>query len=354
MSAADKLIAKAKERALARSQPDNHNHQAPAGYHLRGVSTLLDADGKVRQTWVKTAADAVDPAAFLDAFELALADREIQPCKPVKPAKDLNPELLTIYPLGDPHLGMLSWHLETGNDFDVKIAEANLVAAVDHLVELSPPSETALIAQLGDYTHMDSPANRTEASGHALDADSRWAKILRIGINTMIRCIDRALQKHKTVRVCNALGNHDRQSAVMLSLCLSHHYRNEPRAQIDVSPAAFHWYEHGRCLFGIHHGDRTKPADLPGVMACDQAEAWGRTKYRHWYLGHVHHTVVREYSGVTVESFRTLAPGDAWHHAAGYRAGRSMVCDVWNKQYGRTLRHEIGVEQLPRVEGRQS
>lgn len=341
----DKLIAETQERAAAKKDPALHNHEAPEGYRLRGVSTLLRDDGSVALTWVKTAKEQDDAKAILDAFALAVADRKLPVAKRVKAQRTHLTDLLTIYPMGDPHLGMLAWAGETGEDFDIKIAEANLTTAVDRLVSLAPASKMALIAQLGDFFHSDNARSET-TGGTRLDTDSRWSKILRIGVHTMVRCIDRCLEKHHTVRVINEIGNHDSNSAVMLSVCLAHHYRNNPRVQIDTSPSPFHWLEFGKCLVGVTHGHSVKAERLPGIMAHDQAEAWGRTQYRFWYCGHVHHSSVKEYPGVLIETFRTLAAKDAWHHGAGYRAGRSMVCDVLHRDRGRVLRHEVGVESL--------
>ena len=105
--------------------------------------------------------------------------------------------------------------------------------------------------------------------------------------------------------------------------------------------------EFGRNMIGVTHGHNTKPAALPGIMATDHPEAWGRTSHRYWYTGHIHHQTVYEFPGCTVETFRTLAARDAWHHAKGYRSGRSMVCDVLHRERGRIMRHEVGVEELP-------
>jgi hypothetical protein len=341
----EKLIKEAQERAAAKKDPTLHAHEAPAGYRLRGVSTLLDAAGETVLTWVKTAKEQDEAAALLDAFELAVAERKLPATPRVVAPRGAEKELLTVYPMGDPHLGMLAWAGDTGADFDIKIAEANLTSAVDRLVSLAPASETALVINLGDFFHADSADART-SSGNKLDVDSRWSKVLRIGVHTQVRCIDRALEKHKTVRVINEIGNHDPHSSIMLSVCLSHHYRLNPRVQIDTSPSPFHWLEFGKVLIGVTHGHSVKAERLPGIMAHDQAEAWGRTQHRYWYCGHVHHQSVKEYPGVVIETFRTLASRDAWHHGAGYRAGRSMVCDVMSRTRGRIMRHEVGVESL--------
>jgi hypothetical protein len=247
--------------------------------------------------------------------------------------------------MGDPHLGMYAWAAETGQDFDLQIAEHNLVAAVDHLVGLAPRAKQALIVNLGDFFHADNKQGTT-TGGTRLDNDTRWGKVLGVGIRTMRRCIDRALQKHEKVRVVCEIGNHDDHSAVMLAIALEMYYEREPRVEIDTSPAKFHWYEFGANLIGITHGDTARFSELGGVMACDQPEAWGRTKHRYWYCGHVHHDSVKELHGVTVETFRTLAPKDKWHADKGYRSGQDMKLDVIHRLHGRQTRHVVGIRQL--------
>lgn len=336
----------AKARA-ARVEPVLHQTQAPPGYRLRGVSTLLDATGVPVQTWVKTTRDQEDPRAFVQTFREALEQDPLPTRAPSKGPSTGVEKLLTVYPMGDPHVGMLCWHAETGVDFDLKIAESNLAAAVDRLVGLAPASEEALIVNLGDFLHADS-AQATTTKGTRVDVDSRWAKVFRAGVGMLVRIVDRALEKHAHVRLINEIGNHDTNSSVMLAICLDHHYRDEPRVSVDTSPAKFHWYTFGQNLIGVTHGDTVKLAALPGIMATDQARAWGHTKHRYWYTGHVHTQRVFEYPGCVVESFNTLAPRDAWTSGQGYRSRQGMVCDVLHADRGRILRHEVGVEELDR------
>lgn len=318
----------------------------PDGFHVRGLSTLYGPDGDIKGQWVKSARDKVDEFATLaDAVQRISAPFRgmSEPSNgPVLP----DSELLAVYPMGDPHLGLFAWADECGDNFDLHIAESNLVSAVDKLVGLSPKCGHALIINLGDFFHTDNATNRTLASGHALDVDTRWAKVLSVGIRTMRRCIDRALEKHTSVRVINEIGNHDSHSSVMLSLCLANYYENNPRVDIDTSPCPFHWFRFGKCLIGVTHGDRTKAADLPGIMASDRAPDWGETKHRRMYCGHVHHESVKEFPGCTVETFRTLAAKDAWHNREGYRSGRDMRCDIWHQEHGLITRNIVGVDML--------
>jgi hypothetical protein len=272
--------------------------------------------------------------------------------RPIKKPKAEREDLLSVYAMGDPHVGMFSWKAESGQDHDLKIAEDDLITAVDNLVALSPDSANALILQLGDFLHADSKRNET-TKGTPVDVDTRYPKVLAVGIRIMVRLIDRALEKHTKVDVINCIGNHDGQSSIMLSLCLANYYHNNPRVTISTSPSQFNWYRFGSNLIGATHGDTVKMDALPAIMACDRAKDWGETKHRAWYIGHVHHQNVKEYPGVTVESFRTIAPSDAWHNASGYRSGRDMVCDVWHKDYGRSTRNIVGINQIHALQGRE-
>lgn len=329
---------------------DDLEERVPAGHAARGVSTLYRmADGTAPTPvlqWVKTRATEQDRYdAMLEALE-SLADEWRGKADPVDPQSISDDDLLCVYPMGDPHLGMYAWAAETGADFDLEIAEDHLVSAVDHLVGLAPSATEALIINLGDFFHTDNNSNRTTRSNNALDVDTRWAKVLSVGIRTMRRCIDRALERHQRVRVINEIGNHDDHSAVMLSLALAQFYEREPRVAIDTSPDQFHWHRFGRCLIGTTHGHMTKPEQLMGVMANDRAEDWGETLYRYFYCGHVHHDSLRELPGLYVETFRTLATRDKWTHGSGYRSGQDMKLDILHRKYGRINRHIVGISQI--------
>ncbi len=341
---AEEYKARQAEKAAALKDPNLHGVTAPAGYTLTGVSTFSKNENG-DPVWIKTKKDKDSPQAFLDMFREAIAAEPLKAKDRTKAPKALNADLCSVYPIGDAHIGMLSWGVETGADFDMKIAEANLVQATNSLAELSPPAERCILINVGDFFHTDSTRNET-TSGTRLDADSRWGKMLQVGLRVKIACIDACLSKHKIVTVIVNPGNHDTHSAWMLSISLQHHYRNEPRVIMSEIPRPYTYEEFGKNLLGTTHGNLCKLDALPAIMAADQREAWGRTTNRHFYVGHFHHSQVKEHRGCTVETVRTLAAADQWHHASGYRAGRSMMCDVWHKTRGRIVRHEIGIEEI--------
>jgi len=261
-----------------------------------------------------------------------------------KPHNSCN-DLLAVYPEGDPHNGLYSWADEAGDDFDLKIARRNTLAAFDDLVALAPPAATALIICLGDLVHSDTKQNRTEASGHALDVDTRWSRVMQVTLEIKLHQIKRALQKHKRVIVRFVEGNHDPQAAYAIAMAVAEHFRGNRRVTIDLSPAA-HWYfKFGRVLIGATHGDKSKPKDMGAIMATDRPKDWGDTDFRYVYHGHFHSkSKDKEHPGCVVEGFRTLAPKDAWHAGKGYRSGRDMQCIVHHKRYGERIRFTCPVQ----------
>lgn len=334
------------ERQAAESQAAHS--LAPDGYHVKGVSTLYDADGVVRARWVKTNAETNDDSRthVLEAVSNLAAGWPLT-ANAVELPQHSDDDLLCVYPMGDPHIGMLSWAPETGENFDLAIAERNLVNAVDHLALLAPPARRALIATVGDTFHSDGLSNTT-TKGTRVDVDGRTRKMIDVGVRTFRRVIDRALQKHEEVEVKIAPGNHDALLSIVLQVALQQFYEREPRVRVDPSPESFLWYRFGLNLIGVNHGDRAKDDALMQAMAVDRAEDWGQTRHRRIYKGHFHHEVTKEVPGCTIDTLNTLASSDDWHRRSMYRSTRHMRMDIIHRDFGLINRHIVGIEQLMR------
>lgn len=320
-------------------------HIVPDGYHVKGVSTYYNKEGKPAGQWVKSSIDYERQRELFEAsIEAALKDL---PCVPARTfsAKSL-PMLMTAYPIGDPHFGEYIWGDECGKDWDLSIAERTHCGAMNALVDSAPPTEHALIINLGDAAHYDSMIAVTPRSGHHLDADSRYAKMVDVLIMAMRQCVESALTKHKYVHVVHVIGNHDETGAVWLSRLFAHLYSQEPRVTVETSPSVFSYHRWGKNLIGMHHGHTCKAEKLAGVMAADRAKDWGETDHRYWYTGHIHHESKKEYPGVVVESFNTLAPNDSYAHSGGWRSRQNMKCIVLHKEHGEVSRHTVHPDML--------
>jgi len=332
--------------ALAGYSPDHDmTHEAPPGFNVKGMSTLYDSDGEVKVQWVKTNQNKEQQEiafrAAIEAFTEDLPRVELIPMP--ETASD---QLMACYPVGDHHMGMLAWHRETGEDYDLQIAENLLMGATNHLIQMAPACETCTIVFLGDFMHYDSFTPETPTSRNKLDADSRYPRMVKYAVRSMRYMIQRALTRHQTVNVIVEIGNHDLSSSIFLMECLSNVYEIEPRVNIDTSPMHYHYFTHGKVLVGVHHGHGAKMPQLPLIMATDCPEEWGQAQFRYWWTGHVHHDQTKDYHGTKVESFRVLAPNDAWAREKGYRAMQDMKAIILHKEFGEVSRHTVNPEML--------
>lgn len=335
-----------KARAHGYDPANDLNHPTASPFIVKGTSTYYDRDGEVRGQWVKTQLEDNRREEAVRRMVEAMTEeaRGLAPITP-PPAERLA-SLLAVYAFGDPHFGMYAWGEEAGEDFDLEKADRLTRAGIDRLSSVAPAAETALLLFIGDNTHGDNATNRTPGHGHALDVDTRHAKVMQVTARSVIYAARRALQKHAKVLIWFMRGNHDPETAQALALCLSLYFENEPRVSIDLSPSLFRYHLHGKVLIGAHHGHTVKQAELPLLMAVDRPKDWGASEVRYCYMGHIHHDSVKEVQGVRVESIRTLAPKDAWHAGEGYRSMRDTRLIVHHAEYGEIERHTCSAAML--------
>jgi hypothetical protein len=338
-------LASVKAKAAMGGYAPGHGmtHEAPDPFVVKGVSTYYDKDGDVRGQWVKTQLDGDKVQTAVKAFVDSIVEEARGKSPKIAAPKFPRDDLLTVYPIGDPHIGMYAWAAEAGEDFDVVIAEKIMKGAVERLIVATPSTKTAIIAPLGDYFHMDDQTNRTPAHHNQLDVDSRYPKVVSVGVKILRHIILCALTHHEKVIVRVEPGNHDPHSHWVVRYTMAAYFENNPRVEVDMTPSKFWFYRFGKVLIGTCHGDTAKHKMLPGIMAADRPEDWGVTKHRYWYTGDIHHKEVSEFPGVTCESFRTLSPRDAWATAQGFRSGRDMCAIVLHNEHGEVERHRCDI-----------
>jgi hypothetical protein len=338
-----KRVNKLRERGIL---PLDSGNYVSSGEILKGSSTLYDEDGNIKLQWVKTDVEKESQTeALRELVESLVNDLPKLKKKPFEKTFT-SEDLMAVYPLGDPHVGMKAYKDEAGDNWDLKTAQEVFCGVFDRLVKTAPSCEKAVIVNLGDFFHRDNVAGVTERHRHTLDTDGNYMMMVDTGLKIMIQMINSALDHHHTVKVINIIGNHDDTGAMFLQAALKHMYENESRVEIDCTSSVFQYFQHGSSFFGVHHGHTCKADKLPLVMATDKPKEWGDSEYRYWLTGHIHHDTRKEYSGCSVESFRTLAAKDAYAYSGGYRAGQDSKALVIHKDYGEVERHTINIAQV--------
>jgi metallophosphoesterase superfamily enzyme len=316
----------------------------PEGEYVTGRSIYLEDDSG-NKAWLKTRRklETAEKEEALKAFVEQLNSQVVQAKKTRKPsAKGKSKDLLPTIIIGDAHLGMRADATETrGRDFDSKIASAEILEAIDYLVDAAPAAEESMLINVGDFMHANSHKNTT-ANLTPLDVDTRIEKVMRIAADTMIHSITRMLEKHSKVSVVMARGNHDSDTAIAVAMILAYRYAKEPRVTI-LEPHGFHTYTtFGKNLIAVTHGDKAPSRRLADVLP--RLSVWSKTSHRYWILGHFHSKLAEQFdNSVVIERFGTLAPSDSWHASKFYKSPSIMNQIVYRRSGGIAIRHEYEI-----------
>jgi hypothetical protein len=314
---------------------------------LKGRSMLIDTEsGKSKYVWLKTDVKAEAVQAMMREVCDAMCEELPRVAPQPSPSSAFFDELCNVYTLTDCHVGMLSWGKETGEPWDLKIAEQTLVQSFEHMVNNSPPARVALVNQLGDFLHYDSMLPVTPQHGHILDADGRFSKMVEVAIRILRQVVNFALARHDRVVLLLAEGNHDMASSVWLRHMFRALYENEPRVTVIDSELPYYAHQHGQTMLGFHHGHIKKLENLPLLFAAQFAAMWGATTKRYAHVGHRHHKDEKEHEGMTVFQHETIAARDAHSARHGWVSGRSVTSVTYHSEFGEVARNTVTPEML--------
>jgi hypothetical protein len=337
-----RAIRKVKANAARHGYAPGHFQDGVAPGYLMGKVTVQRAGGAVERTWERQSPDQVAWAnAIKEGVRAFVEDIDPIPAAPAMPGRDA--DIIPWINIGDAHFGMLAHEAETGANFDLKIAERELCAAISTLIDETGEHDRIVINDVGDFTHYENTSATTEASGHALDHDGRFPKMIKVYSRTMRFIIDKALEKANFVDVIVNQGNHSRTNDMWMAELLRVAYAHTDRVNVLNNDSVFIGYRMGSTFVMTHHSDKCRPARLASVMATDFATDWGETEYRYIDIGHIHHNMVlKEHPGVSIESFNQLAAKDKWANDGGYRSRQSITVIDRSRTYG-----EVGRRVLP-------
>ena len=341
-------MARLRERAQKQGYSPEHNwvHPVPPTHVAKGVSQYYDKTGAPAGVWVKSSLREQEiEAAIKEAVQGFVSDLPAMTAPPAP--RQFSTDIIPWIQIGDAHLGMLAHDMEVNENFDLKIAETELLAAIGLMIEEMPPCERCVVNDLGDFTHYDNFVAQTAASGHNLDADGRFPKMLRVYSRVMRKIIEMALTKAAHVDVIINQGNHSRINDFWMRELLEVAYGHTGRVHVLNNDNVFIAYRMGNTLVMIHHSDKCPPARLVGVMTTDYRKDYGETEFHYIDIGHIHHKMaVKEMPGVVIESWNTLAGKDNWAHSTGYRARQSLTVVLRSRTYGDVGRRVLPIEEV--------
>jgi hypothetical protein len=250
--------------------------------------------------------------------------------------RDLLLEICTF----DVHLGSLSWSEESGENYDIKIAEARFKNSVNELLKKVNLSkvERILFPIGNDLMNIDNKNNAT-ANGTVVDTDVRFMKMLKIAKRLMIDTIGQ-LACIAPVDVVVVPGNHDATVSLVLGEILDCFFYNDERVTVYGSPKTRKYYQYGKTAIQLTHGDEENHKDLGLIFATEQKEMWAATEFRFCQVGHFHknkkisYISVDEFQGFQVQIIPTLSSATAWAYKKGYHSLKQAKAFLFDKEGG--------------------
>ena len=247
---------------------------------------------------------------------------------------------LLLISLFDVHFGKLAHSEETGEDYDIKIAEKRFKAAIDDLVSrVNMDSVERILFPIGNDMFNVDNANRTTTAGTPQDTDTRYFKMLKTVNRIVIESINKLLT-FAPVDVLIVPGNHDEYTCLTQGLVLEAYYNDTDLVRVHNSPKLRKYYKYGTVGLQFTHGDKENHQSLGLIFATEEPKLWADTLYRFCMLGHFHKNKklnfvsVDEHQGFQVQILPSLSGTDKWHASKGYMSKKQAKAFLYNRTKG--------------------
>ena len=238
--------------------------------------------------------------------------------------------------IADLHLGRLSWHGDTGYNYDHKIARAmftEIISGIYHELK-SVPLEYITFVWANDFFNSDTVL-KTTTNGTPQDTDIRWQKLFNAGVEMLVDAIT-TLAELAPVKTFYTASNHDEITAYHAIKYLEAWFRKDARMEINTDARPRKYQLYGNTLLGYPHGDKEKPARLASMMPNEARTLWGSSVTREMHAAHLHSEhAIEEVNGVIVRRISSPTAPDTWSDKAGFvTAVRKAQTFIYDRENG--------------------
>lgn len=255
----------------------------------------------------------------------------------INPPSHNSEEILCEMSISDHHFGALAWSQETGgSNWDLKKSKESYEKAVLDLIAGTKGygAGRGLIVLGNDQQNFDN-RSLTTTKGTPQSSDGRYQKVFSVSKNVSIWTIEQMIAAFGYVDVIVVSGNHDAVAAWHLGDTIDSWFRNCVQVTVDNRPLFRKYYQWGTNMLMFTHGNAGKLEKYPEVMAAEQPQMWGATKWRESHTGDKHHRRLIELRGASVRIMPSLRPPDAWSSENQYIGSiRAAEALIWHRKQG--------------------
>lgn len=229
----------------------------------------------------------------------------------------------------DPHNGLLAWQNESGENYDLKIAQERFLKCAWDIVNRCKHKKIKriILCILGDVLHTAND-NQTTEKGTLQSVDGRYVKITDTTEATIVNVIA-ILKSIAPVEVVWVSGNHSRISEYLVMRSVEKSFSD---VKFDIAPNPIKSIKIGNALIGLAHGDMPKKNITQNVDR--EARMIGGIKYIEQHCGHFHSEITTWVNGIIVRYLPCLCSSSAWEHQQGYLNFKAMISFVWSETNG--------------------
>lgn len=294
-----------------------------------------------------------------DYIQLAIdnAKENIKPLKleKVKKKTNVDNDLIIEAPAMELHLGKMSHYLETGENYDYKIATERFSDIINEIITMQDITKAGtLFLSIGnDFFNTDTPTYTT-TKGTPQNNDLRWQKMYLTGLKLYTEALNELRKHFNKIDVGLVVGNHDQQTSFHLFIALMQYFRNEGTINFIEDFKKTQCYKFGKCAIFTNHGETNLKRLMKSIPA-EFYEEWGTSLYRELHLGHLHkEVVVDDESGMITRRVGSPSGTDEWHYNERFVGSlQKYQVFIWNKEQGLKAIHYINFDPVKKKDEKQ-
>ena len=289
----------------------------------------------------------ITPKDILESVKEAFKD-EIKPLRFTEKTNidGLDDNKLMEIPPVELHMGKLSNEIETGENYDIKIAKSRFYDIFDRIYskQVKEKCGKCLIVIGSDFFNSESD-NCTSKDKIPQQNDTRYIKLFTEGIRIYSSVILTLRTMFNEVDVMLCAGNHARAMETFLYMALEQRFLYDDKIKFIENYKLTQAYVFGKCAIFYNHGDANLKQTMTSIPA-EFPKIWGDSVFRELHLGHLHkEVIVDDEGGMITRRVGSPCSTDAWHYSNRFvGATKKHQIFIWDKKLGLEQVFYISVE----------